>query len=185
MIKKMSKALSFVVLLFVLSASPVFAHTHLEASDPEENTIVTEPLDGIMLYFDTTIEESAVVELQTEDGTPIGLENITVHNNELSADIVEPLENGIYTINWDIIGVDGHPMEDSISFEVDIEETKEEEQIQTDEPAESADQAGEDQEAPNNEVENTTAEDSNTLLVTILLIAIIAVIVIVLLRRKK
>lgn len=138
------------------------------------------------------IEESAVLELQAEDGTEITLDNITVNDDELSADVTEPLENGAYTLSWDIIGVDGHPMEDSLSFEVDIEEaaadenTEEDTEGQEDEDA-TEEQADENEAASESDVQDTAAEDSNsnTLLITILLVAIIAVVAIVLLKRKK
>ncbi|GIO24712.1 copper resistance protein CopC [Oceanobacillus sp. J11TS1] len=175
--KKLTGALSFILLLFVCSASPVFAHTHHEASDPEEGSTVTEPLDRITIYFETVIEESAVLELQAEDGTQIALDNIAVNDDELSAEVAEPLKNGAYTISWDIIGVDGHPMEDSISFEVDIEED-----------TDSAEDANENQDASSeSDVQDSAQDDSNsnTMLIAILLIAIIAIVAIVLLRRKK
>ncbi|GEN87338.1 copper resistance protein CopC [Oceanobacillus sp. FSL W8-0428] len=190
--KKLTGALALVTLLFVFSASPAFAHTHLDTSDPEEGSTVTEALDSVTLYFETVIEESAVLELQAEDGTEITLDNITVNDDELSADVTEPLENGAYTLSWDIIGVDGHPMEDSLSFEVDIEEaaadenTEEDTEGQEDEDA-TEEQADENEAASESDVQDTAAEDSNsnTLLITILLVAIIAVVAIVLLKRKK
>ncbi|WP_040978951.1 copper resistance CopC family protein [Oceanobacillus jeddahense] len=192
--KKFTGALAFVILLFAFSASPAFAHTHLDTSDPEEGSTVTEPLDSITLYFETVIEESAVMELHAEDGTEVALDNLTVNDDEFSADVTEPLENGTYTISWDIIGVDGHPMEDSISFEVDIEETAVEEEENTDaaedtENAEdgSEEQADENEAASENNVQEEAADDtnSNTLLIAVLVIAIVAVIAIVLLKRKK
>ncbi|GGP14171.1 copper resistance CopC family protein [Oceanobacillus neutriphilus] len=185
--KKLTGALALVTLLFIFSASPAFAHTHLDTSDPEDGSTVTEALDSITLNFETVIEESAVLELQKEDGTEITLDNITVNDDELSADVTEPLENGAYTLSWDIIGVDGHPMEDSLSFDVDIEETVSEETTegQKDEDA-AEDQADENEAASESDVQDTSEDsNSNTLLITILLVAIIAVVAIVLLKRKK
>ncbi|CEI81397.1 copper resistance protein CopC [Oceanobacillus oncorhynchi subsp. incaldanensis] len=192
--KKLTGAFAFVVLLFAFSASPVFAHTHLDTSDPEEDSTVTDTLDDITLYFETVIEDSAVMELHAEDGTEIALDNLTVNEDEFSADVTEPLENGTYTLSWDIIGVDGHPMEDSISFEVDIEESavEEEEDTNTAEDEENTadtpeEQADENEAAAENNVQEEAADDtnSNTLLIAVLVIAIVAVIAIVLLKRKK
>ncbi|MFD1067774.1 copper resistance CopC family protein [Oceanobacillus locisalsi] len=188
--KKFTGVLAFAVLLFAFSASPAFAHTHLDTSDPEEDSTVTEPLDNITLYFETVIEESAVMELHHEDGTEIALDNQTVNDDEFSADIAEPLENGTYTISWDIIGVDGHPMEDSISFEVDAEETAAEEEG-TDAAENSEDASGEQSDENEADAENNVQEEaaddtnSNTLLIAVLVLAIVAIIAIVLLRRKK
>ncbi|WP_080875192.1 copper resistance CopC family protein [Oceanobacillus timonensis] len=189
--KKFTGVLAFAALLFAFSASPAFAHTHLDTSDPEEGSTVTEPLDNITLYFETVIEDSAVMELQAEDGTEIALDNQTVNDDEFSADVTEPLENGTYTLSWDIIGVDGHPMEDSISFEVDAEETavEEEEDTEAAENGEDAtdEQTNESESAQESDVQEETADDtsSNTLLITVLVIAIVAIIAIVLLKRKK
>lgn len=190
--KKFSGVLALVTLLFIFSASPAFAHTHLDTSDPEEDSTVTEALDSITLYFETEIEENAVLELHTENGTEIALDNITVNDEELSADVTEPLENGAYTLSWDIIGVDGHPMEDSLSFEVDIEKTVAEESAEEntegqEDEGTSAEQSDENEAASESDVQDTTTEDSNsnTMLITILLVAIIAVVAIVLLKRKK
>ncbi|WP_152655154.1 copper resistance CopC family protein [Oceanobacillus sp. CFH 90083] len=188
--KKLTGSLTLVALLFLFSASPAFAHTHLDTSDPEEGSTVTEALDRITLYFETVIEESAVMELHAEDGTAITLDNLTVHDDTFSADVTEPLENGTYTISWDIIGVDGHPMEDSISFEVDIEEAAVEDQEEENtEAAEdtSGEQTEENEAASESDVQETAVDDtnSNTMLITILVIAIVAIVVIVLLKRKK
>lgn len=186
--KKLTGALALVTLLFIFSASPAFAHTHLDSSDPEEGSTVTESPENITLNFETVIEESAVLELQKEDGTEIALDNITVNDNELSAGITEPLENGAYTLSWDIIGVDGHPMEDFLSFEVEIEETAAEDNTDEQKDEEAVDEQADDNEAASeSDVQDTTedAGSSNTLLITILLVAIIAVVAIVLLKRKK
>lgn len=179
--KKLLGALSLIAVLFVFSASPVFAHTHLDSSNPEEGATVTEPLDDITLYFETVIEDSAMVELEAEDGTQITLDNITVNDDELSAEVTEPLENGTYTLSWDIVGVDGHPMEDSLSFDVNMEEDT---NAAEDESNEQADENEADSES---DVQDTAEDDSNsnTLLITILLVAIIAIVAIVLLKRKK
>ncbi|MFS0750941.1 copper resistance protein CopC [Oceanobacillus sp. 1P07AA] len=189
--KKIS-ILLFVATLFLFSANTVFAHTHLDSSNPEDGTTVTESIDTIELNFDTVIEQNATLQVESSEGDTFEVTDISITDGELVATLDEDLANGSYTVTWDIIGVDGHAMQDSITFEVDAESSEEEEieESTTAEENESMtenNQSESDDSTTADETNEETATDSssNTMIIAILLVAIIAIIAIVLIRKKK
>ncbi|WP_200416075.1 copper resistance CopC family protein [Virgibacillus salexigens] len=177
--------------IFLYMAPPVFAHTHLASSNPEAGATVTEPMKEMTLSFDTVIEQTATLELENSNGTLTQVDNISINDDgELHAVFDQALENGEYTAKWEIIGVDGHPMEDSITFTVDVEESVEEDTANEETAPTEEDAAETDEDntvSPANETESNQAEqdNSNVILIAILVVAIIAIIVIVRLKRKK
>lgn len=192
--KKISMLL-FVATLFLFSANTVFAHTHLDSSNPEDGTTVTETIDTIQLNFDTVIEQNATLQIESNEGDTFEATDISITDGELVATLEEGLANGSYTVTWDIIGVDGHAMQDSISFEVDAEEVEEsaEEDIEESNTTEEDESMTENNQsesddsttADENNEETATDSSSNTMIIAILLVAIIAIIAIVLIRKKK
>ncbi|WP_449444109.1 copper resistance CopC family protein [Ureibacillus acetophenoni] len=51
--------------------------------------------------------------LLNSNGESISVANISVNGNVLSGSLTDPLENGVYTVDWSVIGGDGHLIEDS------------------------------------------------------------------------
>ncbi|MFD1334062.1 copper resistance protein CopC [Oceanobacillus iheyensis] len=193
--KKISMLL-FVAILFLFSANTVFAHTHLDSSDPEDGSTITESIDTIQLNFDTVIEQNASLQVENSEGDTFENTDISITEGKLVATLEEELPNGSYTVTWDIIGVDGHAMQDSISFEVDAEEleeaseednTEETNTTEEDESMTEDNQSESEDSTTTNETNEETASDSssNTMIIAILLVAIIAIIGIVLIRKKK
>ncbi|GLO67077.1 MULTISPECIES: copper resistance protein CopC [Oceanobacillus] len=193
--KKISTLL-FVATLFLFSAHTVFAHTHLDSSNPEDGSTLTEAIDTIQLYFDTVIEQNASLQIENSEGDTFEATDISITDGELVATLEEDLANGSYTVTWDIIGVDGHAMQDSISFEIDadeeVEESSEEDieesnATEEDESMTENNQSESDDSTTADETNEETATDSssNTMIITILLVAIIAILAIVLIRKKK
>ncbi len=113
-LKKIIVLLFSTLLLLPIMAS---AHTSLSSSNPAEGQVVTEDLDQILVHFATPIEELSTMKL-VKDGTSIPLKEVKALNKQLTGEISEPLENGTYTILWNIIGEDGHPIQGEINFQV-------------------------------------------------------------------
>lgn len=119
--KKIILASLFLVLVLPFSAQ---AHTTLTASTPAEGEVVKEMLEEVQLTFGTTIEQGSTMVLQGEDKT-YEFEGLEVAGDMMSGTIAEELANGAYSVQWKIIGADGHPIEGEIPFAIDIKTTEE------------------------------------------------------------
>lgn len=184
--KKLSMLLFVVTCLFI-STNTAFAHTHLDGSNPEDGATVTESIDTIQLYFDTVIEDNASLQIENSEGEVVEASDITVKEDELIATFSEPIANGNYTVSWEIIGVDGHIMQESYGFEVNVPEEEVEEDTAEIAPTTENEEptVEEDETTPSNETADETESNSNGLLIGIILVAIVAIIAIILLKRKK
>ncbi|WP_337019705.1 copper resistance CopC family protein [Oceanobacillus massiliensis] len=180
----MKKIALITLICFFAFTNQALAHTSLESSNPEDGSTVSEQLKEITLTYESTIEDSSTFELQDENGNSIPLEYITVADNLMTGNPNEPLENGQYTVLWNIIGVDGHPIEGSFSFTIDAPEDESE----SEETAENQTDDAADPEIIKAETEEATdvqGDNSNLLLIGILVIVVLAVGSIIWLRRKK
>ncbi|MFC7686180.1 copper resistance protein CopC [Ureibacillus sp. GCM10028918] len=113
---------SFVFLFSFVNTT--FAHTHIESSSPQSGEVLTEALEEITLTYEGKIEQSSFFTLQNAAGETVPVDNITVSENVLSGSLPEPIENGEYLINWNIIGADGHLIEGEVPFTVDVPVTE-------------------------------------------------------------
>ncbi|MDF2789480.1 MAG: hypothetical protein K0S80_2578 [Neobacillus sp.] len=109
-------------LLFFIFGANVFAHSHLEESTPKNGEIVTQSLKAITLTFETAIEPTSSFTLMDGNNTSIPLTTVSITGNQLIANVEDDLTNGAYTINWKIIGEDGHPLEGDIPFTINLPE---------------------------------------------------------------
>lgn len=162
------------MLLFPLS---VFGHTNLTGSTPEEGEVVTEALKTVQLDFGTSIEEGSTMNLESETGS-IDFEQVEVSEQSMTGTLSEELPNGAYTVNWSIIGADGHPIEGKVPFAVDLETAEAEEEPAEEpleepviEPADEEPVAEESSPGQGQAADNEAEEEAggSNLLVTILL----------------
>ncbi|MDF2791080.1 MAG: copC [Neobacillus sp.] len=171
--------------------SVVSAHTSLSSSNPTEGQVVTENLEQITLKFATAIEELSTMEL-VKDGNKIGLGEIKVENKQLIGRISDPLVNGSYTIQWKIVGEDGHPINGEINFNVQTAQNQPETNTVT--PEENQGTQEENNQA--NQTERNTASDtveqpeenntsSNMLVMIAIILVVIFGIVLLLFTAKK
>lgn len=106
-------------LLFLFIFSPVaFGHSGLSSSSPTEGEIVQRELSSISLQFNTTIENSSTLQLIDTDGQVVPIENLSLSSDTMVGELVKPLAEGNYTVEWKIIGKDGHPIDGVFSFSV-------------------------------------------------------------------
>lgn len=195
----MFKKISFftVVLIFTF-VSTVFAHTGLQSSNPQNGEVINEELDQITLTFEGNIEQGSIFTLQNENGETITVENITVNANILTGDFSTPLKNGDYTVDWSIIGEDGHLIEDNFTFSIDAPSTEtveEQNSTVTSEDEESETEVNTQTNEEKNEVdqanpsENTDADsnegNSNLLFIIIGVLVVIMIFSAVFLARRK
>ena len=131
MLKKLSLITSIFLFTFVGNA---FAHTGLESSSPQNGEVIDTELKEITLTFEGKIEQSSTFTLESSTGESIPVDDIAVEDNILSGTLSTPLENGDYSVNWNIIGADGHLINGEVPFSVKMpasENTTEVEQTDT------------------------------------------------------
>ncbi len=198
MFKKVS-LFTFILLFTFVSAA--FAHTGLKSSTPQNGEVINEELKQITLTFEGKIEQGSTFTVQNANGESIAVNNITITENVLSGDLSSPLENGEYTVDWSIIGADGHLIEDSFAFTVDVPiaetveeptgtETPVEEETETEVNTQTETNVEENEVDQANPSENTEAaqNEGNSYILPIIIGALIVIIIIsfvFLAKRKK
>ncbi|MEI4771225.1 copper resistance protein CopC [Psychrobacillus sp. FJAT-51614] len=175
------KKIILVSFIFMFAfANSAWAHTGLESSNPESGQVVTEELNEISLNFEGKIEQSSTFELLNSNGESIPVENISINENQMIGTLAMPLVTDSYEIAWMIVGADGHPIEGTIPFTVEISsaETTEDEEV---EQAETIAAPSTDQ------IDETEEDESSSNIIPIIVIALIVIIggVFFWLRRKK
>ena len=177
----MKKLCLFLFSLLFLFSSSVSAHTGLESSSPADGETITEPLQNISLIFETAIEKGSSFTLSSDSGE-VPVQNITVADNVLNGSSAEPLENGTYTVNWRIIGEDGHVIEGTYGFMVSAEQTA---KPATEEPDTAAENPETAEEAPADVQEETKSTAGTMPIVLGVIIAVALTTVIILMRKGK
>jgi len=117
------KVVLLILVFFFLLTNQTLAHTGLEDSTPKNGEVIKEPLQQqITLSFATKIEQTSTIEVLNSNGQAIDLGNFVIEDSEIWATFLQPLESDTYNVNWSIIGADGHPIEGTLSFTVDVSE---------------------------------------------------------------
>ncbi|MGN8646789.1 copper resistance CopC family protein [Gracilibacillus sp. HCP3S3_G5_1] len=189
--------LFLIIVLLIAFPIAVGAHTHLETSDPEENSVLNEDTGAITLTFESTVQELNEITLTHENGEELPLEEVTHEPADtLVVTLPDQIEDGNYTLYYSIVGEDGHVMEQELTYQFErveeeevVEETEEatddqeaSEELTEEETAPEADQA---EESVTND--NADEADGNSTLIVIIAIVlvIVAVLAILMLRKKK
>ncbi|MGF9798563.1 copper resistance CopC family protein [Brevibacillus agri] len=107
----------FVIVFLSLIPTAAFAHTGLEKSTPQNQQVVTE-VKEIILEFNTKVEKVSTFAVKSEQGEVIETGDIHIDGKVMRGTIAKQLQDGSYTVNWKIIGADGHPVEGQFSFVV-------------------------------------------------------------------
>lgn len=184
-------------LLFVLVfPTATWAHSKLESSTPAADAKITESVKEVNLSFNENIDENlSTLKVKNAQGEAVEVSEVKVNQNTMAGTLAAPLPSGSYTVEWKIVGGDGHPVDGTYAFEVDApeaeaapetpadtEETPADTGNTPDETAPADDTAADnaDQTADTNQqAENTPANDTsegNGSTVWIVIIVIVAVV---------
>ncbi|MEH7252891.1 copper resistance protein CopC [Neobacillus niacini] len=155
----MKKLILFLLCTIMFVPTIVSAHTSLSSSNPAEGQVVTEALEQITLTYATTIEELSTMNL-LKDGNKLSFEEIKIDNKQMIGTISKPLENGSYTIQWNIVGEDGHPIKGEINFVVQMDQSQTETPVAPDEDKGKQDDNSQTTENEPNKIEQETANDT-------------------------
>ncbi|WEZ06775.1 copper resistance CopC family protein [Priestia flexa] len=180
----MRKIMMFLMVMLLTLPTVSFAHTHVQTTVPENGATVTSQLTEIKLSFETHIEKVSTLTV-TKDGQELSIDSQEVSGHDLIGTFEEPLPNGEYEVKWNIVGEDGHVMEDAISFTVnaDQEEVTSENK---DTQKESATEEAEKSSSPDEQTEaESTSENSSFFVIMIVAVVIVATALIFVFRKKK
>lgn len=181
MMKRFMSAATLAALLTTMSA-PAFAHSEMTSSSPKDGETVTKQLDEISLSFGGKIEKGSSIEVTEKDGQKIAIEKIDINNETLTATFEQPLENNEYTVDWDVISGDGHPLDGDFSFTVDAPEVE----ATTTEEKTTEEKAAEKQETTTKEKSEDVTSPSKGMLISVFggIIVIVAAGLFFLFRKK-
>lgn len=169
------------LLLFVPNAA---AHTYISETTPQDGSTVTENVQQVVLTFEGKIEEGSTFKVIAADGTAYTPQSITLEDGVLTGTFEPALPNETYTVKWDTISQDGHPLSGEFGFTVNAPVV---EQSTENAEEESAEQETTESVETIQQVNDADAEKSTSplLLVGGLLVIIIIVSFITLAKRKK
>ena len=115
----MLKQLLFTLVATLLLFAPeTFAHTYLDSTNPPDGATITEEIQTIELNYSGKIEEGSIFKVLASNGSEMAMESITLNDGRLTGTFGSPLPNDTYTVKWDSISEDGHPLSGSFSFTV-------------------------------------------------------------------
>ena len=170
------------IILPIIFPVQVFAHVELNNSTPSDGEVITKSLTEITLEFSGTVEQGSTIEVIDDHGKDIEVLDLKIDGNTISGRFFEPLPDGDYVANYSIIGADGHVIEGSISFKVElpfVEEEQEETGIDEDKQGTEEKQVDSEKDITTTEEEGTVAEkiEKDSTLPTILTTVIIGAII--------
>ncbi|MEH7306968.1 copper resistance CopC family protein [Neobacillus drentensis] len=179
----MKKLLFLLISMLVMIPTIASAHTEITSSNPAANQVVKEDLKEIVITYEGKIESLSTMKL-VKDGQEKPLVSVTPKDNQLVGTLSTPLENGSYTIQWNIAGEDGHTLKGEIPFTVQ-KEVKLDQKTETKVPVKKEETKKENVKQVQT---NKQAADSSTNMKTIITVAIVVILVIglfLLFRRKR
>ena len=107
-------------LIAVLSSAPdiASAHAHLIRSTPQDGGELSGPVTTIVLSFTEALEPKLINIAVIADGKPIsGLGAATLSSDGRTAKMAVPsLTHNTYTVNWNVVSIDGHRTEGKFQF---------------------------------------------------------------------
>ncbi|MCM3257249.1 copper resistance protein CopC [Paenibacillus lautus] len=192
---KTSVLLTLGLLLVLVFPTATWAHSKLESSTPAADAKITESVKEVNLSFNENIDENlSTLKVKNAQGEAVEVSEVKVNQNTMAGTLAGPLPSGSYTVEWKIVGGDGHPVDGTYAFEVDALEGEAAPETSTDTeetPADTgstpdettADDTAADNADPstdtNQQAENTPANDTsegNGSTVWIVIIVIVAVV---------
>ena len=112
----MKKIVLIIFAFMFVFTNNALAHTGLDTSFPENGGVVTEELREISLTFEGKIEQGSTLEVSDSNGQSIPVEDTLIEDTQMTGTLPNALVNGDYTVVWNIIGADGHPIQEEFSF---------------------------------------------------------------------
>ena len=122
---KMVKSVAMFAVMLLMLAFPagVWAHSKLESSIPPANSTAKEAVEQLSLTFNEKIDPTlSTVTITNDKGEKVDSAEVKVEGEALVAKLSQPLVTGSYSVEWKIVGKDGHPVKGTYSFQVEAPE---------------------------------------------------------------
>ncbi|MBS4174937.1 copper resistance protein CopC [Bacillus sp. FJAT-49736] len=122
---RIKQALQWILFVFIMLFSiphPSFAHAYIVKSTPQEDEVLQKAPKDVSIQFDEEIQPG-FRSLKVLDQTGKRVDRNNAHINKKSKAILEAslksdLPDGTYTIQWNVISSDGHPVNGTIPFQI-------------------------------------------------------------------
>lgn len=162
---KTSVLLTLGLLLILVFPTATWAHSKLETSTPAADAKLTESVQEVSLSFNENIDENlSTLKVKNAQGESVEVAEVKVNQNTMLGTLTAPLPSGSYTVEWKIVGGDGHPVDGTYAFEVDAPEAEAtpETPVGTEEtPADTGKTQDETAPADNTAADNTAADNTD------------------------
>lgn len=110
----------FSMLLVFAFPAGTWAHSKLQSSIPAADAKVTEAVQELSLSFNEKIDSTlSTLSIKNDKGEKLDTTEVKVEENLLKASLEKPLDSGSYTVEWKIVGRDGHPVKGTYTFQVE------------------------------------------------------------------
>ncbi len=120
---KTSVLLTLGLLLILVFPTATWAHSKLETSTPAADAKLTESVREVSLSFNENIDENlSTLKIKNAQGESVEVGEVKINQNTMLGTLAAPLPSGSYTVEWKIVGGDGHPVDGTYAFEVDVPE---------------------------------------------------------------
>ncbi len=116
---RVARLVLLVVVIVVGSASAASAHNDLERSDPPNGGLAAIGRTGLTLWFGEPVDErTSSFTVRRTDPSPAEVRTTVVLEENGSAVrlTTPPLQRGTYSIEWSVLGDDGHPTHGMVTF---------------------------------------------------------------------
>jgi methionine-rich copper-binding protein CopC len=111
------KALIAVTLLAATLTTPVLAHTHLKSTVPADgSTVATAPAEFVLTFSEPA--RLTALTIQKDGGAEQKIVALPASATAAAKVAAPKLGNGRYTLNYRVVGADGHVMNGKVTFTV-------------------------------------------------------------------
>jgi copper resistance protein C len=119
-IARLLAAASAAAVLAVLTGSPAWAHNSLTDASPAKNATLAEAPGRVKLTFLQRVDPDALSIVVTDPaGREVPATGPEAAGKAGSLTFDEPPANGVYTVTYRVVSLDGHPVKGSYKFTVD------------------------------------------------------------------
>lgn len=123
-----------VVLFFLIPSTATYAHSPIEKRIPEADAILETMPNKIELFFEEPIEihrSSIIVRNDKQVAVQVGRPQLDPNDNHhIHVALQQNLSSGIFTVDIDVVSMDGHPVKEKYQFELKVKTTSNEERFQ-------------------------------------------------------
>ena len=105
------------VTLVLLAAGPAAAHASLTGSTPAAGSTLDTAPATVELDFNENVGNADVV-VTAPDGTEVGVSEVEAVDRQVTATVADVDQAGTYTLSFRVVSADGHPIQDSLRYDV-------------------------------------------------------------------